>query len=58
MWIRDRANIMYVKEYPAVKIIPVPNADNHHRIFWTFEGNIKTYEDKPGDCLLYTSRCV
>ena len=44
-----KANIMYVKEYPAVKIIPVPNADNHHRIFWTFEGNIKTYEDKPGE---------
>lgn len=44
-----KANIMYVKEYPGVKIIPVPNADNHHRIFWTFEGNIKTYEDKPGE---------
>lgn len=44
-----KGNIMYVKEYPAVKIIPVPNADNHHRIFWTFEGNIKTFEDKPGE---------
>lgn len=30
-----KANIMYVKEYPSVKLIAVPNADNHHRIFWT-----------------------
>ena len=29
--------------------VATANADNHHRIFWTFEGNIKTYEDKPGE---------
>ena len=45
------ANINYVKEYPGVKIAVIPNADNHHRIFWTFEGNIKLYEHKPGEML-------
>lgn len=49
-----KPNIMYVKEYPAVKIISVPNADNHHRIFWTFEGNIKTFEDKPGEMTAFS----
>lgn len=44
-----KANIMYVKEYPSVKLIAVPNADNHHRIFWTLEGNIHTFEDQPGE---------
>lgn len=44
-----KANIMYIKEYPSVKLIPVPNADNHHRIFWTLEGNIHTFEDQPGE---------
>lgn len=44
-----KANIMFVKEYPSVKLITVPNADNHHRIFWTMEGNIHTFEDQPGE---------
>lgn len=44
-----KANIMYVKEYPSVKLIAVPNADNHHRIFWTLEGNIHTFEDQMGE---------
>lgn len=46
-----KANMMYVKEYPSVKIIPIPNADNHERIIWTFEGNIKTFELLPGEML-------
>lgn len=46
-----KANIMYVKEYPAVKIIPIPNADNHERIFWTIVGNIHTFEDTPGEMI-------
>lgn len=46
-----KANQMYVKEYPSVKIIPIPNADNHERIIWTFEGNIKTFELLPGEML-------
>lgn len=44
-----KANINYVKEYPAVKIITVPNADNHARIFWTMENNIHTYEHVAGE---------
>lgn len=44
-----KAGIMFVKEYPSVKLIPVPNADNHHRIFWTMEGNIHLFEHQPGE---------
>lgn len=44
-----KANMMYVKEYPSVKLIPVPNADNHQRIFWTMQGNIKCFEHVPGE---------
>lgn len=44
-----KANMMYVKEYPAVKLIPIPNADNHQRIFWTMEGNIKCFEHVAGE---------
>ncbi len=44
-----KANIQYVKEYPSVKLITVPNADNHARIFWTMEGNIHTYEHLAGE---------
>lgn len=46
-----KANIMYVKEYPSVRLVPVPNADNHHRIVWTLEGNVKCYEQKAGEML-------
>lgn len=44
-----KAGMMYVKEYPAVRLIPVPNADNHHRIIWTMTGNIHTFEHVPGE---------
>ena len=44
-----KANIQYVKEYPSVKIITIPNADNHARVFWTMEGNIHTYEHLAGE---------
>ncbi|MDE5750164.1 MAG: hypothetical protein K2H87_05275 [Duncaniella sp.] len=44
-------NIMHIKEYPSVKLVPVPNADNHHRIVWTIKGNVKCYEHKPGEML-------
>lgn len=46
-----KANIMYVKEYPNVRLVPVPNADNHHRVIWTLDGNIKCYEQKAGEML-------
>lgn len=44
-----KADIMYVKEYPSVKIIPVPNAGNHRRLICTFEGNLKCFENVPGE---------
>lgn len=44
-----KANIMYVKEYPMVRIIAVPNADNHGRIIWTMDGNIHLYEHVAGE---------
>lgn len=44
-----KANLMYVKEYPAVKLIAVPNADGHQRIFWTMQGNIKCFDHVPGE---------
>lgn len=48
-----KAGINYVKEFPAVRIETIPNADNHHRIFWTIEGNIKTYEHVAGEMLKF-----
>lgn len=48
-----KAGITYVKEFPSVRIEAIPNADNHHRIFWTIEGNIKTYTFVDGEMLRY-----
>ncbi|MCF0183413.1 MAG: hypothetical protein HUK04_04155 [Bacteroidaceae bacterium] len=47
------ANINYVKEYPSVQIVEVPNADNHQRLIWTMDGNIRFYEDVPGEMLQF-----
>lgn len=49
-----KANITYVKEYPSVRIETIPNADNHHRIFWTIEGNIQTFDHVAGEMLRFT----
>lgn len=49
-----KAGINYVKEFPSVRIVTIPNADNHHRIFWTIEGNIKTYCHIAGEMLRFT----
>lgn len=49
-----KAGITYVKEYPAVQIVTLPNADNHHRIFWTIDGNIKTFDHVAGEMLRFT----
>ncbi len=43
------ADIMYVKEYPSVRIVSVPNADNHHRLIWTLDGNIHCFEHLSGE---------
>jgi len=44
-----QAGLMTVKEYPQVKLIPMLNCGNHRRLVWTLEGNIKTFEDVPGE---------
>lgn len=49
-----QAGITYVKEFPNVRIVTLPNADNHHRIFWTIEGNIHTYDHIAGEMLRFT----
>lgn len=49
-----QAGIDYVKEYPSVKIKTIPNADNHHRIFWTIEGNVQTFCHVAGEMLKFT----
>jgi hypothetical protein len=46
-----KPDLMVIKEYPNVKIVSVPNADNHHRVIWTIDGNIKCYEQKAGEML-------
>lgn len=46
-----KPNEMYVHEFPGVKIQPVANADNHFRLIWTFDGNIKNYEQRAGEML-------
>ena len=46
-----KANVMYVKEFPSVELIPVPNADNHHRVVWTVKGNFHCYELEAGEML-------
>jgi len=48
-----KADIMFVKEYPNVEIIPVPHAHNHRRLIWTPKGNIKTFENVPGEMTTY-----
>ena len=46
-----KPDIMYVKEFPNVAIIPVPNAENHHRLVWTLKGNVKCFEQAAGEML-------
>ena len=49
-----QAGINYVKEFPSVKIEVIPNADNHHRIFWTIDGNFQTFGHVAGEMLRFT----
>ncbi len=44
-----KANIQYVKEYPNVRIIGIPNMNESKRMVWTIKGNISLFEDKPGE---------
>ncbi len=49
-----KADIMYVKEFPSVKIIPVMGMAPSKRMIWTLDGNIKQFEDKPGEMLNFS----
>lgn len=49
-----KPDLMCVKEFPNVKIVAVPNADGHHRVIWTFRGNIKTYCQVKGEMLNFS----
>lgn len=44
-----KANIMFVAEYPSVKIQAVPGLDESKRMIWTLDGNIHFFEDQPGE---------
>ncbi len=45
---------MYVKEYPSVKIVAIPNMAPSKRLIWTVEGNIALFEDKSGEMLNFS----
>lgn len=49
-----KGGLDYVKEFPNVGLVSVPNAEGHQRVVWTFEGNIKCYEDLPGEMLNFS----
>lgn len=53
-----KPNLMCVKEFPSVKLEPVMNADGHSRVIWTLDGNIKLFEDKPGEMLAFKLEVV
>ncbi len=48
-----KANIMHVKEYPNVRLVPVPNADNHHRIVST--AILNATSRRPAKCSISAS---
>jgi hypothetical protein len=49
-----KADLMYVKEYPSVKIIAIPGMAPSKRMIWTIEGNISLFEDRPGEMLNFS----
>lgn len=48
-----KADINFVKEYPNVPIKTLPNMGPSKRMIWTLEGNIKLFEDVPGEMTKY-----
>ncbi|MHC1707499.1 MAG: hypothetical protein AB9842_08255 [Bacteroidales bacterium] len=44
-----KADLMYVKEYPSVKIVAIPNMAESKRMIWTLEGNISLFEDEANE---------
>jgi len=46
-------DILYVKEYPTVKIQAIPNMGSSKRLIWTLDRNIIILEDQPGEMLRF-----
>lgn len=44
-------NMMYIKEFPSVKLVAIPNADMFGRIIFTLAGNIRLFENTAGEML-------
>jgi hypothetical protein len=49
-----RGSFDYVKEYPNVKIVAVPNMAESQRMIWTLAGNIILLEDQPGEMVKFS----
>ena len=49
-----KPDMMYVKEYPSVKIIAVPGMAPSKRMIWTFDGNFALFEDQAGEMLNFS----
>ncbi len=47
----DSKAIDTILDYPSIKMIELPNLAPSRMIVFTLEGNIKLYEDKPGEML-------
>lgn len=48
-----KPDLMFVKEYPSVKIQPIPNMGSSKRLIWTLAGNIILLEDQPGEMMRF-----
>ncbi|MFZ4546817.1 MAG: hypothetical protein ACOYN4_05260 [Bacteroidales bacterium] len=48
-----KPGIKYVKEYPNVAIEVVPNMGESKRMIWTLAGNIRLFEDQPGEMVKF-----
>ena len=48
------AGNLYVKEFPSVKIIVLPNMTTSKRLIWTFDGNLGIYEDLANEMLNFS----
>ena len=49
-----KPELMYVKEYPSVKIIAIPGMAPSKRMIWTLGGNISLFEDRSGEMLNFS----
>ena len=49
-----KPNTGYIKEYPNVPIVIIPNFGDSKRLIWTLSGNISLFEDKPGEMFQFS----